>query len=507
MSAVPDPKEAQNEQAHESGTFRYRHWLDGVVQYMRDRPRLKDHPTLLLIVQALRNDLDEYDKMDEKRRQQENMRLKIDEAFENGYKTLIASVGAASIAFTVWWYSQQDRSEVSSANIVPTLIAFLGTLAPILLSFFIFARAWIRGKAVGVELKRMHRKLNVHVRSVCTAATRLASVLNEMHEIELDPAFKIFNNTTAEQKDDIAREVVRRQREALDGWMQSDREAYVRQQVLSIHELLSSEEYKLGCWFRFKRFCARSCCDFQPSYNLTEVIKYTMAFGPALGRLPGDRPEGPPPGAPGRPTRGPRPDDAQQRQQEDEMHLARMQEQMFQAYEHMMHPKAAPVPFDSTAGKPQVPLSADLYRSVAGRRYERALQPSASLRGGSYRINLAEHAARIENRQKELAKRAQEQHERIRKRTQQRQLVHSKRAHSDQLGIAIDRSLSEERKQPHLERQQSAHLSEQSAPTSPSLPSRPDPPTDYSINGRGNELEQPLLGSEAAPRGGPDPDA
>jgi len=294
----------------------------------------------------------------------------------------------------VWWYSRKQtegsNSNVSQADVVPTLIAFMGTLAPILLSFFIFVRAWVSGRSTEQQLLELQRRLNVHTASVRTEMARFALLLNDLEEVD---------RMSQEPLEKAAL-----QRRAMDNWQKTNMDHHVQQQVLSIHELLSSEEYNLSLRFRLKRFFVRTCCKFQPSYVLNEIhvspadlLAYASLSGSPF--MPSNRARR----MPGMPPAG---------------------SAAAAASDHPQFPPAdppiqmQPPPWWSKGGhavaaaphvQPQIGQSTwdplRTYETMAKRKAEREHQIRATLRKGDFRAHMAEHVKAIRAQNEKINKR------------------------------------------------------------------------------------------------------
>lgn len=101
----------------ESGTAPFRQWIEQQNRWSVESTRLKQNPTTALVFDELRDDLNDYDKLETKKRDLQAEQLKSKEAFENGYKTLIASCVATTIAGLVYGYSRSRANEPGAVTL------------------------------------------------------------------------------------------------------------------------------------------------------------------------------------------------------------------------------------------------------------------------------------------------------------------------------------------------------------------------------------------------------
>ena len=188
-----------NWSSHESGTSRFRHWLEQQLTWTVESPRLKQNPTSALVFDELRDDLDEYDKLETKKRELLAGQMKTNEAFENSYKTLIASCVATTIAGLVYGY---NRNRAGEQEVLPSLISFVGTLAPILLSLFILIRARFSHNAAAKDLAQLQDQLNVQAHLICITSNEFADMLNELRTIDRSHTYEEKRDAWSQQKED-----------------------------------------------------------------------------------------------------------------------------------------------------------------------------------------------------------------------------------------------------------------------------------------------------------------
>ena len=119
-----------DQDTNESGTQLYRAWL---LSLSDGTPGFNTCDPLTFARTSALDVLSEYDKALAKSQALEQQKVKIDEAVDNGFKTLVSAI----ISMTVAVVTYVDNRTVAA------LITVIGTLAPVIVGLYLICKGWV----------------------------------------------------------------------------------------------------------------------------------------------------------------------------------------------------------------------------------------------------------------------------------------------------------------------------------------------------------------------------
>ena len=165
---------------NQTGTEEYRKWVKSMEAIVAEKQKNWGNiPALTLYLTTINDLLNEYDKAFIKCEALVADQIKVDESFDNGWKTLFSAIGSTAISLVSYFYNDNKGAALSSV---------VGTLVPILVSSFIIGKAWKAEYDIEAEQKihaETKRSLSYYLQVETAELANLLTYLNSVGDVKL----------------------------------------------------------------------------------------------------------------------------------------------------------------------------------------------------------------------------------------------------------------------------------------------------------------------------------